>query len=65
MTNAYNEKISQDIEKFETKAIEIGDLPRAISYNWLRNSYKAGNIDADKAVEILLTIHADIPVKEA
>lgn len=60
MINVYDDKIAKDIEKFETKAIEIGDLKRAISYNWLRNSFKAGNIDADKAVEILLVIHADI-----
>lgn len=53
------DKVSEKIETFETKAIEMGDLKRAISFNWLRNTYKQGNLDAYEAIEVLLTIHAD------
>ena len=52
--------ILDTLEKFETTAVEIGDLIRAIKYNWLRNAVESGVIsDTHEIVEKALLIHAD------
>jgi len=52
--------ILDTVEKFEDGAIKIGDLARAIKYNWLRNAVESGIIcDTDEIVEKALLIHAD------
>jgi len=44
------------IDMFESEAIKIGDLKRAIKYNWLRNSVKSKQTDPVEALDKLIQI---------
>jgi hypothetical protein len=56
--------IERYIDSFERTAIDMGDLKRAIKYNWLRNAYKQGRLDDDYVFLQLMTIHADLYVEK-
>lgn len=47
------------ISRFEDKALQIGDINRAIKLNWLRNSLETDALSIENVIEKVLIIWAD------